>query len=353
MATEPGRTFGYAPQLDGLRAIAVAAVAYSHWLPDWQAGVPFGAGVHLFFVLSGFLITRILLDVRAAPNPRAAIGRFYVRRALRLFPAFYVILAVAIAADVPLVAQTWPWHATYLSNVFIAGQTTWQGYVSHFWSLAVEEQFYLVWPWLVVWLPEQWLGPGLLATILAGPGARALAATLGLREPFWALVPGGSADSLGLGALLAWWRWRDRPAAPRPAWRALVVGAAATWVALAIVEARGWALPPVAAIWRQVVQGLVFAAIVEGAVHGFAGWPGRLLQSRPVVAIGRISYGIYLVHAFAPLVLDSVWRAATGDGIATWAAPVRALVAWMTSVALAALLWSAVEAPAHRLKARF
>ena len=61
MATEARAPLGYAPELDGLRTVAVAAVAWSHWLPQWQFGVPFGAGVHLFFVLSGFLITRILL----------------------------------------------------------------------------------------------------------------------------------------------------------------------------------------------------------------------------------------------------------------------------------------------------
>ncbi|MFN7977685.1 MAG: acyltransferase family protein [Vicinamibacterales bacterium] len=186
MATERPASPGYAPQLDGLRAVAVAAVAYSHWLPSWQFGVPFGAGVHLFFVLSGFLITRILIGLREAPSRPAAIGRFFARRALRLFPAFYTVLACAWIADVPLARATWTWHASYLSNVYIAGLAAWQGHFSHFWSLAVEEQFYLLWPWIVVWMPTRALAPALVITTLAGPagasrrrGSRSRRAVLG------------------------------------------------------------------------------------------------------------------------------------------------------------------------------
>ena len=138
------------PQLDGLRAVAVAAVAWSHWERDYQAGIPFGAGVHLFFVLSGFLITRILLDVRQASDRGAAIRAFYIRRALRIFPAFYVTLLLAWIAGVPLVRESLAWHATYLSNVWIFQMDQWPGSISHLWSLAVEEQFYLAWPFLIL-----------------------------------------------------------------------------------------------------------------------------------------------------------------------------------------------------------
>ena len=210
MATDgaSARPLRYSPQLDGLRAVSVVAVAYSHWLPAWQFGLPLGAGVHLFFVLSGFLITRILLALRDLPRRGQAVGRFYVRRALRLFPAFYLVLGLAWLADVPLVRETWAWHAAYLSNVRIASDARWMGHVSHFWSLAVEEQFYLLWPWLIVWSPRTWLGPILAMAVLSGPASRYIAATVGLAEPFWALVPAGSADSLGVGALVAWAGWR-------------------------------------------------------------------------------------------------------------------------------------------------
>ena len=351
MATEPRPA--YAPHLDGLRAVSVAAVAWSHWLPGWQFGLPFGAGVHLFFVLSGFLITRILLGLRRAPDRPSAVGRFYLRRALRLFPGFYVVLAVAWAADVPLAATTWPWHAAYLSNAYTAWQGVWQGHFSHFWSLAVEEQFYLLWPWAVVWLPARRLPWLFAATVLLGPATRLAADARGLGEPFWALVPGGSADSLGVGAFIAWMAWAQRPgdAVPRVWPRAGAIGIA-VWLALAIPEWLGATLPSGITVWRQVAQALVFAWIVWRGVEGWPGVAGRLLGHPAVVAVGRISYGIYLVHPFAPIVLDAALRAAGLPPSMEFGLPLRAMLSWGLSIALATLLWHVVEAPWHRLKAR-
>jgi peptidoglycan/LPS O-acetylase OafA/YrhL len=351
VATEPRPD--YSPQLDGLRAVSVAAVAWSHWLPEWQFGLPLGGGVHLFFVLSGFLITRILLGLRTAPDRATGVGRFYLRRALRLFPAFYVVLATAWLADVPLAATTWPWHAAYLSNTYIAWQGEWQGHFSHFWSLAVEEQFYLLWPWAVVWMPAARLPWLFAATALLGPAAHLVAHARGLEEPFWALVPGGSADSLGVGALIAWTTWasgpRDRAGRVWPRVGALGL---VLWLALAIPEWRGATLPAWLTVWRQVVQALVFAWLVWRGVDGVPGGAGRVLRHPAVVAVGRISYGIYLVHPFAPIVLDAALGAAGLPPSMTFGLPLRAMLSWGVSVALAMLLWHVVEAPWHRLKAR-
>ena len=342
----------YAPHLDGLRAVSVAAVAWSHWLPAWQFGLPFGAGVHLFFVLSGFLITRILLGLRDRPDRGAAVGRFYLRRALRLFPAFYVVLAVAWAADVPLAATTWPWHAAYLSNAYIAWQGEWQGHFSHFWSLAVEEQFYLLWPWAVVWLPAARLPWLFAATVLLGPVARLAADGRGLDEGFWALVPGGSADSLGLGALIAWLAWAAPPASAGRVWPRAGVCGLVMWLALALPEWLGHALPSWLTVWRQVAQGLVFAWIVWRGIAGWPGLAGRVLGHAAVVSVGRISYGIYLVNPFAPNVLDAALAAAGWTSPAAAGQPLRAVLSWGVSLVLATLLWHVVEAPWHRLKAR-
>jgi peptidoglycan/LPS O-acetylase OafA/YrhL len=123
------------------------------------------------------------------------------------------------------------------------------------------------------------------------------------------------------------------------------------WVGLAVAERSGpWS--PAVAVWRQLVQGVVFGWIVWRAVGGFGGVSGRVLAHPLAVAIGRISYGVYLVHAFAPLVVDAGLRFAGGPGITALDAWSRALAAWLTSLAMAALLWHLVEAPFHRLKAR-
>jgi len=357
VATDPRvQPDGYSAQLDGLRAVSVAAVAYSHLLPAWQGGLPFGAGVHLFFVLSGFLITRILLALRAAPQRGAAVARFYARRVLRLFPAFYLVLGLAWLTDVPLVRETWPWHAAYLSNVRIAAEARWLGHVSHFWSLAVEEQFYLVWPWLIVWSPRPWLGPLLGAALLAGPLARLAAGSAGLTEPFWALVPAGSADSLAVGAFVAWTAWRSRQPvagalAPWPGGGVTAV-AGLVWSLLALADGLGLRVPLALAVWRQVLQGVVFAWLVRRAVVGFKGGAGRLLAHHWTIYVGRISYGLYLIHAFAPLVFEAGLRAAGLDGHIPRQPLFRALAAAATTLLLASAMWRLVEAPCQRLKRR-
>ena len=194
------------------------------------------------------MITRILLDLRDVPDRWPAIGRFYLRRGLRLIPAFVLVLGLAVWADVPLARDTWPWHASYLSNLFIAREGQWQGHLSHFWSLAVEEQFYLVWPWLVVVTPARWLGAIVGGAILLGPLARLLAAAYGLPEPFWALVPGGSADSLGVGAWLALDTWRHGESRTPVVGRGWLAGTACVlWIVLAVADA-SQPLPPAVAV---------------------------------------------------------------------------------------------------------
>ena len=150
---KPDTAAEHMPQLDALRALAFVGVAVSHWSPNFLAGiVPWGTGVQLFFVLSGFLITGILLRSRPADlgiSMPTALRVFYVRRCLRIFPLYYGVLALCLLFAIGPIATTWPWHVSYLSNLFYARQ----GHASpvedpflHLWSLSVEEQFYLLWP---------------------------------------------------------------------------------------------------------------------------------------------------------------------------------------------------------------
>lgn len=119
-------------QLDGLRALAVFAVLWTHYVPPalWPLGLnPGHFGVQLFFVLSGFLITGILLQERSATlsGPQTmvtALRQFYLRRFLRIFPLFYAVLLVAFLVNIPLVRESLPWHVFYLSNVYLSLRTT-------------------------------------------------------------------------------------------------------------------------------------------------------------------------------------------------------------------------------------
>jgi len=197
--------------------------------------------------------------------------------------------------------------------------------------------------------------PSFAGAIALGPLVRLVAAWRGLPEPFWALVPAGSADSLGLGAWLAWAAWRDgalAPARPRSSRGRWAVAGLAAWSAAYVWEHTGHGLPLVLAAWRQVAQGLVFVWIVERASAGDGRglWP---VLAHPVVRyVGRISYGVYLIHAFAPVVTYRVAAAAglsaslpQGDGP-------RAVLNAAVTLAVASAMWHLIEAPVQRFKTR-
>ena len=189
-------------QLDGLRAFAILPVLYTHfWNDDNWLG---SAGVFLFFVLSGYLITGILLRSRTKPS---ALQNFYIRRFLRIAPIYYVTLGLACLIHLPGIRQTFLWHFFYLSNVLFTLKNSWTSpwYTAHLWTLSVEEQFYLVWPFLILFLPSKAIKPVVWSTIIAS-----IIYQLGAYWFFgfgyirrWDIALLLLLDKLGLGALLA------------------------------------------------------------------------------------------------------------------------------------------------------
>ena len=352
MTSTPARPLAYAPQMDGLRTIAVAAVAWSHWAPMRQFGLPWSSGVHLFFVISGYLITAILVRARNEDNRARSLRAFYVRRVLRIFPAFYVTLALAAALNVPTVRDTWLWHAAYLSNVQIY-DAAFRTPVSHFWSLAVEEQFYLLWPWFIVFAPRRYLVPGCLVAIAAAPLARLVTRGFGLSE-LALVLPIGSFDSLGVGALIALVEARATPAS----WtrqgliRVLTLVGVPLWLGGIALTVSGRELPLVAWAGFGLVQALAFGALVGRSAIGMGGIIGQLLESRVMVSLGRISYGMYLVHVFAPSITRAGLTALGIEPLSLRAWAIQPLFAGVT-IGLAAAMWVLIEGPLNRLKRHF
>src|ERR1700761_829228 len=149
------------PRLDGLRALAVGGVFLDHFVhaPAIHALRTGDARVRLFFVLSGFLITSILLEERdRAPRLADSAVRFYGRRLLRLSPALWLAIAAAAALGLANMRHDWWKHGLYLTNFMVAKHHNWLG-PAHFWTLSVEEQFYLVWFFVVMVAPRRWLVP--------------------------------------------------------------------------------------------------------------------------------------------------------------------------------------------------
>ena len=304
------------PGLDGLRGLAILMVlVHMLNLLDTQSGLPAYAysrishvgwtGVQLFFVLSGFLITGILLDTREARNYYSG---FYARRVLRIFPLYFGVLAVAfvvlpalgivpasIAADRP--NQVWLW--TYLSNwASLVGQGS--KAFPHFWSLAIEEQFYLVWPLLV-----RSLSPGQcvrfsVGVAVASLGLRSVLAFAGVSDDLIYENSFCRMDALALGgaaaAALRVPAWKDRLIASSnrllvASLAVAVVGAGITrgfWTGTLVGETLGYTI--VALIFV-----LLLVAVAGADATGSPGWPA-VFRLQPLRTIGKYSYGMYVFH---------------------------------------------------------
>jgi peptidoglycan/LPS O-acetylase OafA/YrhL len=315
--------------------VAVVFVMAFHYIPGVDRYAPLGSiGVRLFFVLSGFLITRILLDWRGRPLGDA-LRTFYVRRSLRIFPLFYLVLLGAAVANLSPVRSSWEWHAGYLTNVYLFLRGDWHHSISHLWSLAVEEQFYLVWPCIVLLLPASRLPWLLVCLIVVAPISRLL-----IGGPMTAVLPTSCLDSLGIGALLAIPATAERViAAGRMVGIPLLIGATA-------IRYAGWrGLGPEVLLDFSVA--LAGGAAVGLAARGFTGLTGSLLSARPVVYIGTISYGLYLIHGFMPYALGHLV-----SGLVGWPWPFRAALLTLATLATAALSWHVVEAPILGFKDR-
>ncbi len=303
--------------LDGLRGIAVLSVIAFHTLRvtgnEGLWGKAFArlqetawAGVDLFFVLSGFLITGILLDTRESPD---YFKTFFVRRFLRIFPLYYAVLGVAIlmvpamigSAHLPdiysrLVAnQVWLW--TYTANYLQAtGAHTLPGF-GHFWSLAIEEQFYFVWPAVVYFATRRKLFHVCLGVCLLSPVLRLILIEFGgIRE--WAIrqYTFTRADSLLAGALVALLLRQPELLCQ---FRRVIIGAIAfSCLALAAIAIRNHYLPYEAT--ETVVIGYSCLAVLFAAlVYQLAARElrfARFLSSSTLRWFGRYSYGIYIFH---------------------------------------------------------
>jgi peptidoglycan/LPS O-acetylase OafA/YrhL len=337
---------GYRPQLDALRAAAVATVLLWHFgsRPTPIRAFAVSAGVRLFFVLSGFLITSILLHARDTRDGQthagAAARRFYLRRGLRVAPVYYATLLIALAAGVPAVRNALAWHAAYLSNVLFALRGQWDGPTSHFWSLAVEEQFYLLWPWLVLCLAPRRFRHLTIAAVLVAPALRLVATLQGYAATDLLLI--GCLDSLGCGALLAVCRHEGTWPANQK-W--LTVAAACASVSLAVLLAQRTTTTALPAL-QPTLLSIVLTWVVAGAVRGFSGPAGKCLEWRPLLYIGKVSYGIYLFHNFMPSTLSYVERL----GAPVVPGPGRVVVLVGMTIACASLSWTFFERPINQLR---
>ncbi len=347
----------YMHQLDGIRAIAVLMVFVSHWIP-WtsQAGLPWGNfGVDLFFVLSGFLITDILLQCRRYVEEGGqglflTLRQFYIRRILRIFPLYYAFLLVyALAAPHPANGLT-PWLWTYTLNLFrVLVDNNWEGSISHLWSLSVEEQFYLVWPWIILLTPRRFLLSVLLLSVAVGPAAKMILAMYELPQGAIRFFTLSRLDTLALGGVLAYAVTQHglqvvvkSRVVDGLLWIGMPIFCAVVGLRAAGIESTSWMILELSA------ETLLCGWLVLRAAQGFGGAIGRMLASAPLVYLGRISYGLYLLHKPIPYLLREC-------GVDTDLIPPGIDFLLYTGLAIlaASLSWYLLEAPIIALKRHF
>lgn len=315
------------PGLDGLRGIAVLIVLASHARIAGFALQGGLAGVTLFFVLSGYLITSLLVAERDGTG-RVNLRAFYIRRGLRLLPALFALLAVV---SVGYAFDAWPSPpgpvvdnllvsvvavAGYVGNWAILGFNP--GVLGHTWSLGVEEQFYFVWPLML-----------LAGLRLFGPrGVAVVALALAVLVTPWRFVVAGEDNLIRLRV------GTDMHA------DALLFGCALALLRIRASSLVGWAgvggLVVLAAVWTSGALGeLIFVPLATiASVAALAGCPS-LLGGRPLAYVGRISYGLYLWHYLL------IWWG--------WPAPLTIVV----SIAVAVVSYERLERPFLRLKDRY
>ncbi|MHC1766536.1 MAG: acyltransferase family protein [Verrucomicrobiia bacterium] len=349
-----GRLSARMPQLDGLRTLAVATVAWLHWMPE--AGFQCAwFGVQLFFVLSGFLITGILLDSRSAMESHSVKGgwvclrSFFMRRFLRIFPLFYVTLAATYFLDMAGVRESWGWHAAYLSNYFFFVRNEWLGYTSHFWALAVEQQFYIFWPFLILFLPKRLLLPLILASIALAPLCRMTVVSLWPDIRMAHILTPSCFDSVGVGALIAYavrnLAQVELKACSKPFLGVGLVGTVAFFI-------YGHKLG-VFAQWGVTFTAMALGSLVFAAAGGIPGKVGLFLRSGPMMYLGQISYALYVFHPFADPGLRIALRRLHLPQV-IWTDPSLRLLSLTTMTILgAALSWHLLEKPFNNLKRYF
>jgi peptidoglycan/LPS O-acetylase OafA/YrhL len=347
---------GYQPQFDGLRALAVLTVMVDHFgadvpnfpLPDW---IHLGAtGVRLFLVLSGYFITASLRRARdrmdlGGFSVGRIIGSFYWRRFLRISPAYFAFAAIALILNIGAIRQNWPWVFSGTVNWLIAWKNQWPLTISHLWSICVQEQFYLIWPLLILLLPRKWMLHAILSVAVAGIAFRVGCVVFSVPMIARWVLPFGSLDSLAAGAALGWCGAQLRGS--RAGW--LVAAICLSMLALAAVLR----LSDPAQLKSVLVEPLeagAFVILVARTATGFGGYTARFLSHPGLVFAGRISYGLYIYHILVAMLFQR-WLPSQLRFLITTPS-LRLMVFGMATVVVAALSWRFIEQPIGRFRSR-
>jgi len=291
----------YIPALDGVRALAILLVLVYHWFPEGQGinVMPNGPiGVTLFFVLSGYLISNILMEQQTFGTFARSFKNFVVRRALRIFPIYFLVLiALLVLKRFAIVLNTdfydhpiYCW--TYLVNYWIELHGNWADALSPYWSLSVEEQFYLLWPFCILLLATRFRAYFLWFTVVFGVVYRYFSVHVygGLGVSMFSCV-----DTFAWGALLAHYLRAGRSGEIALWIKRLILPVGFCFVMLCLKHTDA---DLVKQLFFRTFTSLVSVALLYYAMQ--SGRFSKVLSVKPLCLIGQMSYGLYLYHMVVP-----------------------------------------------------
>jgi peptidoglycan/LPS O-acetylase OafA/YrhL len=361
----------YRPELDGLRFYAFLGVFVCHTLPMetifysklhlplpwlWVAMVRSGAaGVDLFFVLSAFLITSLLLKERDETG-QISLRLFYIRRVLRIWPLYFLVVAlgVVLAHTAPSRSQFWyydpalPWpyvagYVFFVANWVYAALGTTHSICAPLWTVSIEEQFYLFWPMLMKTLKRRGIVIAGMVTFLLSATAQLALVWRGASAAYAYYGSASRCDSLALGIFLA--LFVDRLPRLTSSMRILLVGGGLIgWIcgSARLADFVGPANPRMAV--DRLIISLASAAILYGCLYS----QSKLVTGSWVVRLGKISYGLYMLHFTGLLLALSLFHPRWG-----WRLLPTKAVGFVITMLLAFASYRWVESPFLRLKTRF
>ena len=326
-----------------------------HWAPrEWRGALPFEIGLYFFLTLTGFLITRILLreksagEAAAIPWRGAAYGQFLKRRAARILIPCYAAMLFAWIFGADDLREHPLYYLTHTVNFHIAFLPQYPSGTAHYWTLAIQVQFYLLWPLLVFLAPRRALLPLFLVFTALAPLSRWV-----LLHHFPEIINPGAiststADYFGAGALLALAMDRGM----KPGDRRLATAAWIAFAAYAVLYCFDEADRPLPGLRhvQQTLVSLAFAGLISATLQGFGGALGKVLDHPAAQHLGKLSYGLYLFHTAMPLaigkLLPFLWHPVfTGPLLA-----VRLAVFFLASWGVAWLCWRYLEQGLDRFR---
>lgn len=349
----------YNKQIDGLRCFAVLGVLVCHFLRfdnEIINRIPFGQGVNLFFVLSGYLITKILLVNKQQISEgntslKTVVKSFFFRRSIRIFPIYYITIIFLMIINFQNIWDVWEWLLTYTTNFYIANSHhPYSGSFSHLWSLAVEEQFYLIWPFIILFLPKKHIEKFIVGLILSSLIFKIALHANGVWSTAINAITLGCADALGFGALIAYWSmYRPSWLTAINRWKVIVLFSFLPYVFFIIYpRSYEWMIIPMD---NFIFSVFAFFVVIKASQQKYVGVVKFLFENKVAIRIGKISYGIYLYHLFMPDLYNKFiqWFPGTFSS----ESGIRIPFLFIASIVIAQISWLLVEKPINRLKAKY